>query len=94
MLAQFPCFLIILLHFGSFCLCFDHFASCWLIFLGKEFLKLLPEYASKCDGEGNMHDTAMLYGAVGGVNYEGKCELIGEYFPSSGTGQVNMIFPV
>ena len=27
-------------------------------------------------------------------NYEGKCEQIGEYFPSSGTGQVNMIFPV
>jgi len=60
----------------------------------QTFLKLLPEYAEKCCGEGSMHDTAMLYGALGWDSYEGKCEQIGEYFPSSGTGQANVIFPV
>ena len=71
-----------------------HVIDLWKEGKHKEFLRTLPEYAAKCDGEGNMHDTAMLYGAVGGKNYTGKCEQLGEYFPSSGTGQVNMIFPV
>lgn len=71
-----------------------HVLDLWKQGRHKEFLDFLPEYAGKCDGEGNMHDTAMLYGAVGGENYKGKCEQIGEYFPSSGTGQVNVIFPV
>ncbi len=71
-----------------------HVIELWKQGRHKEFLKFLPEYANKCDGEGNMHDTAMLYGALGAENYTGKCEQIGEYFPSSGTGQVNMIFPV
>ncbi|MBE9397096.1 3,4-dihydroxyphenylacetate 2,3-dioxygenase [Pontibacterium sp. N1Y112] len=56
------------------------------------FLKMLPEYAKHCSGEGGMHDTAMLFGALGWDNYEGKGELIGEYFPSSGTGQANVVF--
>lgn len=58
------------------------------------FLKMLPEYAEFCCGEGAMHDTAMLYGALGWDKYEGKCEVVTEYFPSSGTGQTNVIFPV
>lgn len=58
------------------------------------FLELLPEYATKCSGEGLMHDTAMLYGALGWDAYTGKCEVVTEYFPSSGTGQTNVIFPV
>ncbi len=29
------------------------------------FLKMLPEYALYCSGEGSMHDTAMLFGALG-----------------------------
>ncbi|WP_372886530.1 3,4-dihydroxyphenylacetate 2,3-dioxygenase [Shimia sp.] len=58
------------------------------------FLKMLPEYAQYCCGEGAMHDTAMLYGALGWDGYEGKCEVVTEYFPSSGTGQTNVIFPV
>ena len=58
------------------------------------FLKMLPEYAQYCSGEGGMHDTAMLFGALGWDQYEGKGELIGEYFPSSGTGQVNVVFEV
>jgi len=56
------------------------------------FLKMLPEYAQKCNGEGGMHDTAILYGALGWDQYQGKGEIIGHYFPSSGTGQVNVVF--
>jgi len=58
------------------------------------FLKILGDYADRCWGEGRMHDTAMLYGALGWDGYEGKCEVVTEYFPSSGTGQVNVLFPV
>lgn len=56
------------------------------------FLKMLPDYALHCSGEGGMHDTAMLFGALGWDEYQGKGEIIGEYFPSSGTGQVNVVF--
>ncbi len=58
------------------------------------FIKMLPEYADHCSGEGSMHDTVMLLGALGWDNYTGKGEIVTEYFPSSGTGQVNVIFPV
>jgi 3,4-dihydroxyphenylacetate 2,3-dioxygenase len=58
------------------------------------FIKMLPDYAKKCSGEGEMHDTVMLLGALGWDSYDAKCEVIGEYFPSSGTGQVNVVFPV
>ncbi|RLK07607.1 3,4-dihydroxyphenylacetate 2,3-dioxygenase [Ruegeria conchae] len=58
------------------------------------FLKMLGDYANFCCGEGSMHDTAMLYGALGWDAYDKKCEVVTEYFPSSGTGQTNVIFPV
>lgn len=58
------------------------------------FLKMLPEYAQYCCGEGGMHDTAMLFGALGWDKYTGKAEIITEYFPSSGTGQTNVVFEV
>ena len=58
------------------------------------FLKMLGDYARHCSGEGSMHDTAMLYGALGWDAYSGQCEVVTEYFPSSGTGQVNVLFPV
>ncbi|MBO9451338.1 3,4-dihydroxyphenylacetate 2,3-dioxygenase [Tropicibacter sp. R16_0] len=58
------------------------------------FLKMLGDYATFCCGEGSMHDTAMLYGALGWDSYDKKCEVVTEYFPSSGTGQTNVIFPV
>lgn len=58
------------------------------------FLKMLPDYAAFCCGEGSMHDTAMLYGALGWDTYRGNCEILTPYFPSSGTGQTNVIFPV
>lgn len=59
-----------------------------------EFCSMLPEYAEKCHGEGFMHDTAMLLGALGWDNYDGKVEVITPYFGSSGTGQINAVFPV
>lgn len=58
------------------------------------FLKCLGDYARHCSGEGSMHDTAMLYGALGWDKYTGRCEVVTPYFPSSGTGQTNVIFPV
>jgi len=58
------------------------------------FLKMLGDYARFCCGEGSMHDTAMLYGALGWDSYDKPCEVVTEYFPSSGTGQTNVIFPV
>ncbi len=58
------------------------------------FLRMLPDYAQFCCGEGAMHDTAMLYGALGWDAYQGKCEVVTPYFPSSGTGQTNVIFTV
>lgn len=58
------------------------------------FTELLPEYAEKAHGEGFMHDTAMLLGALGWDQYRGQVEVVTPYFPSSGTGQINAIFPV
>ncbi len=58
------------------------------------FVDMLPEYAKKCHGEGFMHDTAMLLGALGWEKYTGKAEVITPYFGSSGTGQINAILPV
>lgn len=58
------------------------------------FCEMLPEYASKGHGEGFMHDTAMMLGALGWAEYEGKAEIVTPYFGSSGTGQINVLFPV
>ncbi|HEX7382044.1 MAG TPA: 3,4-dihydroxyphenylacetate 2,3-dioxygenase [Nevskiaceae bacterium] len=60
----------------------------------KTFCDMLPMYNEKCWGEGGMHDTAMLLGALGWEDYRGKAEIITPYFGSSGTGQVNAILPV
>ncbi len=59
-----------------------------------EFVAMLPEYAEKCHGEGFMHDTAMLLGVMGWDQYRGKVEVLTPYFGSSGTGQINAIFPL
>ncbi len=58
------------------------------------FIEMLPMYNEKCWGEGDMHDTAMLLGAMGWKNYKARAEVITPYFGSSGTGQINAIFPV
>ena len=59
-----------------------------------DFCTLLPEYASKGHGEGFMHDTAMLLGALGWSAYDGRAEVVTPYFAASGTGQINAVFPV
>jgi 3,4-dihydroxyphenylacetate 2,3-dioxygenase len=59
-----------------------------------EFTRMLPTYAKTCYGEGWMHDTAMLLGALGWDKYQGKVELVTPYFESSGTGQLNAVFPL
>lgn len=60
----------------------------------KTFCAMLPEYASLCEGEGGMHDTAVLLGLLGWDAYDRGVEVITEYFASSGTGQINAIFPL
>lgn len=60
----------------------------------KAFLRMLPMYSEKCWGEGGMHDTAMLLGLLGGERYDQGVEIITPYFGSSGTGQINALFPV
>jgi 3,4-dihydroxyphenylacetate 2,3-dioxygenase len=60
----------------------------------QQFCAMLPEYAAKGHGEGFMHDTAMLLGALGWSEYDGKVEVVTPYFGASGTGQINAIFPV
>lgn len=60
----------------------------------KDFCEMLPRYAETCFGEGRMHDTAMLLGALGWEHYQGRAEVITPYFGSSGTGQINAVFPV
>ena len=58
------------------------------------FCEMLPEYAAKGHGEGFMHDTAMLVGALGWSEYAGRAEVVTPYFGASGTGQINAVFPV
>lgn len=60
----------------------------------KAFCEMLPMYNEKCFGEGGMHDTAMLLGALGWDRYDAGVEIVTPYFGSSGTGQINAIFPV
>lgn len=59
-----------------------------------DFCTMLPEYASKGHGEGFMHDTAMLLGALGWSAYDAPVEMVTPYFGASGTGQLNAVFPV
>lgn len=54
---------------------------------------MLPEYADYCYGEGNMHDTVMLLGLLGWDQYDGRW-VHHPLFASSGTGQVNAVFPL
>ena len=60
----------------------------------KAFCEMLPEYAAKGHGEGFMHDTAMMLGALGWSDYDGQAEIVTPYFGASGTGQLNAMFPV
>ncbi|RJF96581.1 3,4-dihydroxyphenylacetate 2,3-dioxygenase [Noviherbaspirillum cavernae] len=71
-----------------------HVVEMWKNGDWKTFVGMLPEYAYKCHGEGFMHDTAMLLGVLGAEEYTGKAEIVTPYFGSSGTGQINAVFPL
>ncbi len=71
-----------------------HVVDLWEKGEWKTFCDMLPLYNEKCWGEGGMHDTAMLLGALGWDKYTAPVEVITPYFGSSGTGQINAIFPV
>jgi len=71
-----------------------HVVELWKKGDWKTFCGMLPEYALKCHGEGHMHDTAMLLGVLGWDRYQCMVEVVTPYFGSSGTGQINAIFPV
>jgi 3,4-dihydroxyphenylacetate 2,3-dioxygenase len=60
----------------------------------REFLDMLPDYAVKCNGEGGMADTIMLFAALGWYDFRGAAEQLCAYFASSGSGQVNVEFRV
>jgi 3,4-dihydroxyphenylacetate 2,3-dioxygenase len=60
----------------------------------QSFCEMLPEYAAKGHGEGFMHDTAMLMGLLGWSAYDAPAEIVTPYFGASGTGQINVVFPV
>jgi 3,4-dihydroxyphenylacetate 2,3-dioxygenase len=53
-----------------------------------EFVRMLPEYSTKCNGEALMVDTHMIFGLLGWDKYHGETEILCPYFPSSGSGQV------
>ena len=71
-----------------------HVVQMWKGGQWKAFCEMLPEYAVKGHGEGFMHDTAMLLGALGWSSYDGQAEILTPYFGASGTGQINALFPV
>ncbi len=53
-----------------------------------EFVRMLPEYSTKCNGEALMVDTHMIFGLLGWDKYAGETEILCPYFPSSGSGQI------
>ncbi len=53
-----------------------------------EFVRMLPEYSTKCNGEALMADTHMIFGLLGWDKYDGETEVLCPYFPSSGSGQI------
>ena len=71
-----------------------HVVGMWERGEWADFCEMLPEYAAKGHGEGFMHDTAMLLGALGWSAYDGRAEVVTPYFGASGTGQINAVLPV
>jgi 3,4-dihydroxyphenylacetate 2,3-dioxygenase len=66
----------------------------WRVGRWAEFCRMLPTYNDRCFGEGDMHDIAMLLGALGWDGNEAGVEIATPCFGSSGSRQINAIFPV
>ena len=69
-----------------------HVLQLWAEGRFAEFVAMLPEYSTKCNGEALMVDTQMLFGLLGWTAFDGRAEQLCPYFPSSGSGQVNVEF--
>lgn len=69
-----------------------HVLQLWREGRFAEFAAMLPEYSTKCNGEALMVDTHMLFGLLGWDKFQGRAEQLCDYFPSSGSGQVNVEF--
>ena len=72
----------------------DAVVEMWKAGRWPESCAMLPMYDDKCFGEGGMHDTAMLPGALGWDRYRAGVEVATPCFGSSGTGQINAVFLV
>ncbi|HWG98962.1 MAG TPA: 3,4-dihydroxyphenylacetate 2,3-dioxygenase [Pilimelia sp.] len=72
----------------------EHVLQLWREGRVSDFLDILPDFNARCTGEAAMADTAMLFGLLGWRDYRGRGEQLCPYFPSSGTGQVIVDFPV
>ena len=72
----------------------QHVIDMWRRKEWRAFCEMLPEYAAKGHGEGFMHDTAMMMGALGWTAYDGAVDIVTPYFGASGTGQLNAVFEV
>jgi 3,4-dihydroxyphenylacetate 2,3-dioxygenase len=57
-----------------------------------EFVHMLADYSTKCNGEALMADTHMLFGLLGWDGFHGSAEELCPYFPSSGSGRINVEF--
>jgi 3,4-dihydroxyphenylacetate 2,3-dioxygenase len=71
-----------------------HVLELWKSHRYSEFVRMLPEYCTKCNGEALMADTVMLFGLLGWDKYDGQAEQLCEYFTSSGSGQVSVEFHI
>ena len=71
-----------------------HGMAMWQRADGPSFCEMLSEYATKGYGDGFMHGTAMLLGAAGWKHYDGRADVVTPFFSSSGSGQINAVFPV
>lgn len=69
-----------------------HVLELWRAGRFAEFVAMLPEYSTKCNGEALMVDTHMLFGLLGWDAYAGRAEQLCDYFASSGSGQVTVQF--
>ena len=69
-----------------------HVLDMWKRRRFAEFVRLLPEYCTKCNGEAFMADTVMLFGLLGWEQFSGDAEQLCDYFTSSGSGQVSVEF--